>query len=55
MSEYAVSMEHITKTFPGVKALDDVQLHLRTGEVMALLERRGEVHADEDSFRRVYP
>ena len=41
MSEYAVSMEHITKTFPGVKALDDVQLHLRTGEVMALLGENG--------------
>lgn len=41
MSEYAVSMEHITKTFPGVKALDDVQLHLKTGEVMALLGENG--------------
>ena len=41
MSEYAVSMEHITKTFPGVKALDDVQLHLRAGEVMALLGENG--------------
>lgn len=41
MSEYAVSMEHITKTFPGVKALDDVQLHLRSGEVMALLGENG--------------
>ena len=41
MSEYAVSMEHINKTFPGVKALDDVQLHLRTGEVMALLGENG--------------
>ena len=41
MSQYAVSMEHITKTFPGVKALDDVQLHLRTGEVMALLGENG--------------
>ena len=34
-------MEHITKTFPGVKALDDVQLHLRAGEVMALLGENG--------------
>ncbi len=41
MSEFAVSMEHITKTFPGVKALDDVQLHLRSGEVMALLGENG--------------
>ncbi len=41
MSEYAVSMEHITKTFPGVKALDDVQLHVKSGEVMALLGENG--------------
>lgn len=41
MSQYAVSMEHINKSFPGVKALDDVQLHLRTGEVMALLGENG--------------
>lgn len=41
MSEYVVSMEHITKTFPGVKALDDVQLHLKAGEVMALLGENG--------------
>lgn len=41
MSEYAVSMEHITKTFPGVKALDGAQLHLQAGEVMALLGENG--------------
>ncbi len=41
MSEYAVSMEHITKTFPGVKALDNVQLHVKSGEVMALLGENG--------------
>ncbi len=41
MSEYAVSMEHITKTFPGVRALDDVQLHLKAGRVMALLGENG--------------
>ena len=41
MSEYAVSMEHIMKTFPGVKALDDVQFHIRPGEVVALLGENG--------------
>ena len=34
-------MEHITKTFPGVKALDDVHFELRAGEVMALLGENG--------------
>ncbi|MBQ7560482.1 MAG: sugar ABC transporter ATP-binding protein [Synergistaceae bacterium] len=34
-------MEHITKTFPGVKALDDVHLHLKAGRVMALLGENG--------------
>ena len=41
MSEIIVSMEHIVKTFPGVKALDDVQFELREGEVMALLGENG--------------
>ena len=41
MSEYAVSMEHINKSFPGVKALDDVHLHLKSGRVMALLGENG--------------
>ncbi len=39
--EFAVSMEHIFKTFPGVKALDDVQFNVKPGEVMALLGENG--------------
>ena len=35
MGDVIVSMEHITKEFPGVKALDDVKFNLRSGEVMA--------------------
>ena len=41
MDEVIVRMEHITKTFPGVKALDDVHFELRAGEVMALLGENG--------------
>ena len=41
MEEVVVSMQHVSKSFPGVKALDDVQLTLRKGEVMALLGENG--------------
>ena len=41
MGDVIVSMEHITKEFPGVKALDDVKFNLRAGEVMALLGENG--------------
>lgn len=38
---YSVEMRNITKTFPGVRALDDVSFSLRPGEVMALLGENG--------------
>ena len=36
-----MEMEHIDKSFPCVKALDDVSFRLRAGEVMALLGENG--------------
>ncbi len=36
-----LSMEHIGKSFPGVRALDDVTLEVRAGEVHALVGENG--------------
>lgn len=41
MEDYILQMEHITKTFPGVKALDDVQLKVRRGEIHSLVGENG--------------
>ena len=35
--EYLLRMEHIEKSFPGVRALKDVSLEIRPGEVHALI------------------
>ncbi len=39
--EYIVEMNHINKSFPGVRALDDVSFNMRAGEVLALLGENG--------------
>ena len=41
MSEVLLEMRGITKTFPGVKALDDVSLSVRRGEIHALVGENG--------------
>lgn len=41
MAEYKLELRGICKTFPGVKALDNVQLSLRPGTVHALMGENG--------------
>lgn len=41
MDGYVVEMRHISKVFPGVKALDDVSFNLKPGEVHVLMGENG--------------
>ncbi len=41
MEKVLLEMKHITKTFPGVKALDDVNLKVAGGEIHALVGENG--------------
>ncbi len=41
MGEYVLEMNHINKSFPGVKALDDVSLKVKRGSVHALVGENG--------------
>jgi D-xylose transport system ATP-binding protein len=41
MSEIVLKMEHITREFPGVRALDNVNFEARAGEVLALVGENG--------------
>lgn len=41
MEDYILQMNHITKEFPGVKALDNVTFGIRRGEVHALVGENG--------------
>ena len=47
---YILSVSGLTKTFSGVKALDHVQLHLRKGEIHALM---GENGAGKSTFMKL--
>ncbi|MCM3603007.1 sugar ABC transporter ATP-binding protein [Robertmurraya korlensis] len=50
MSDFVLELRGITKTFPGVKALDNVQFQLRPGEIHALM---GENGAGKSTFIKV--
>ena len=41
MSEYVLELKGITKIFPGVKALDNVNLEVQRGEIHALIGENG--------------
>ena len=41
MSEYLLEMKNISKSFPGVKALQHVNFQLKAGEIHALLGENG--------------
>ena len=50
MSEYRLEVRGVTKVFPGTRALDQVQLQVRPGEVHALC---WEIYPHEHHRRRV--
>ena len=41
MSEYVVELKNCTKIFPGVKALDKMQLAVKPGEILGLIGENG--------------
>ena len=41
MAKILLEMKNITKTFPGVKALDNVNLQVEQGEIHALVGENG--------------
>ena len=41
MEEYVIELSHISKSFPGIKANDDISINLKKGEIHALLGENG--------------
>ena len=52
MADYIIEMQHITKEFFGVKALDDVNLAVRRGEIHAIC---GENGAGKSTLMNIQP
>ncbi|MDP3176543.1 MAG: ATP-binding cassette domain-containing protein, partial [Spirochaetaceae bacterium] len=40
-SGFILEMRHVSKSFPGVKALDDVSIKVRPGSIHALMGENG--------------
>ena len=45
MDDFVIEMRNITKTFPGIKANDNITLQLRRGEIHALWEKTAPARA----------
>ena len=41
MNDYILEMKNITKTFPGVRALDNVNFQVKRGEIHCLVGENG--------------
>lgn len=54
MAEILLEMRNITKTFPGVKALDNVNLKVEKGEIHALVGRTEPVNHSHERAQRAY-
>lgn len=50
MGEFILELDHISKSFPGVKALDDVHFNLKPGEIHGLM---GENGAGKSTFIKI--
>lgn len=54
MSDYVLELKGITKIFPGVKALNNVQFQLKPGEVHALMGKTVQVNLRLSRLLPVY-
>ena len=39
MEEYILELQNVSKTFPGVRALDNVRFNLKRGEIHSIMRR----------------
>ncbi|GHV85847.1 hypothetical protein AGMMS50230_14550 [Spirochaetia bacterium] len=50
MANYVLELKHVSKSFPGVKVLNDVHFELKPGEIHALM---GENGAGKSTFIKI--